>query len=94
MRTTYTDAWAMSQPLPTGGFEWVDPPSIQTILDHPDKTDKGYILEVDLEYPSNLHHKHNAYPLAPARTSGGSQRMNVGLPTTHISGYILWGRIE
>ena len=27
----------------------------------------GYILEVDLEYPKNLHNKHNHYPLAPKK---------------------------
>ena len=25
----------------------------------------GYELEVDLEYPKNLHYAHNDYPLAP-----------------------------
>jgi hypothetical protein len=26
---------------------------------------EGYILEVDLEYPSHLHDVHNCHPLAP-----------------------------
>ena len=29
-----------------------------------DTTDKSYILEVDLEYPSNIHDVHSDYPLA------------------------------
>ena len=28
------------------------------------KTDVGYLLEVNLEYPSELHELHNNYPLA------------------------------
>ena len=40
---------------------------IQTILDHPDKTDKRYMLEVDLKYPSNIHYEHNADSLARKR---------------------------
>ena len=28
---------------------------------------KGWILEVDLEYPAQLHDAHNDYPLAPEK---------------------------
>ena len=59
--------WAMSQPLPVGGFEWL--PACQ--LPHWDFICEddgiGCILEVDLEYPKNLHDTHNEYPLAPER---------------------------
>ena len=53
--------WAMSQPLPTGGFEQVDvnPNEISELAT---KTDKGYILEVDVSYPKELHNQHNDLP--------------------------------
>ena len=37
----------------------------ETILNLPDEDDRGYILEVDLEYPKNLHDEHNDYPFFP-----------------------------
>ena len=30
-----------------------------------DDDDTGYILEVDLEYPREMRHLHNDYPMAP-----------------------------
>ena len=53
--------WAMSHPLPTGGFRWVDvnPNEISELAT---RTDKGYILEVDVSYPKELHNPHNVLP--------------------------------
>ena len=61
----------MSQYLPTGGFEWVSlqNPSpeywTQFIQEQQDEQDKGYMVEVDLQYPTELHDLHDTYPLAP-----------------------------
>ena len=53
--------WVMSQPLPTGGFRWVDvnPNKISELSAH---TDKGYILDIDVSYPKELHNPHNDLP--------------------------------
>ena len=53
--------WAMSQPLPTGGFGWVDV-NPNEISESATRTDKGYILEVDVSYPKELHNPHNDLP--------------------------------
>ena len=52
---------AMSQLLPTGGFRWVSikPNEIGEIAAH---TDIGYLLEVDVGYPGELHDSHNDLP--------------------------------
>ena len=58
--------WAMSQCLPTGRFKWLTQKQISKLelqnlaLD----SKRGMSLEVDLEYPSELHDLHNDYPLA------------------------------
>ncbi|XP_065653011.1 uncharacterized protein LOC136080322 [Hydra vulgaris] len=54
--------WAMSKPLPTHGFKWMDENEIENWKSVP------CILEVDLDYPESLHDEHNDYPLAPERT--------------------------
>ena len=51
----------MSQPLPTRGFKWVDikPDDACKLVSD---TNKGYILEVDICYPRELHDYHNDLP--------------------------------
>ena len=37
---------------------------------------KGWILEVDLEYPAYLHDAHNDYPLAPEKKAIKTEQMS------------------
>ena len=67
----YVDAnnlygWAMSQSLPTDGFKWKEPEDVDLYSYNKD-SDKGLLLEVDLDYPEELHDTHNDYPLAPEK---------------------------
>ena len=58
--------WAMSQPLPTHGFEWVENITKTQVLNIIEgNSAKGYIFDVDLIYPKHLWENHNDYPLAP-----------------------------
>lgn len=58
--------WAMSQSLPEGKFEWmenVENINVENLLDSiPENSNTGYIMVVDLEYPSELHDIHNHLP--------------------------------
>ena len=57
----------MSQYLPVGNFRWMTNKEINKIDLGKYKTDgkKELILEVDLEYPQELHDLRNDYPVAP-----------------------------
>ena len=61
--------WAMSQYFPTGNFKWMTDKKISKIDLGKYKAygKKGLILEVDLEYPRELHDIHNDYPVAPEK---------------------------
>jgi hypothetical protein len=54
--------------LPLNNFEWLPKYHMSTFNVENVNLDgeKGYILEVDLEYPEELHYLHNDFPLAPA----------------------------
>ena len=61
--------WAMSQYLPTGNFKWLTKEQIKktNLANYSEEHDEGLILEVDLDYPQELHDLHNDYPLAPEK---------------------------
>ena len=61
--------WAMSQYLPTGNFKWMTDKEISKINPGKYNADgkKGLILEVDLEYPQELHYMQNDYPVCPEK---------------------------
>ena len=61
---------AMSMKVPTHGFKWLTSGEMEKLFNNQvvqiwEKT--PCILEVDLEYPENLHDLHNDYPFCPER---------------------------
>ena len=60
---------AMSQKLPYRNFTFIREEKFnefnQDFIMKYNNTKFGYVYEVDLEYPFELHDLHNAYPLAP-----------------------------
>ena len=62
----------MSEKLPVGNFKWIEKDDISKfdekfIKNYDENSDKGYILEVDVEYPKNLHKLHSDLPFLPER---------------------------
>lgn len=59
--------FAMSEYLPYADFEWVETVELYEIdlLNIRDDSDVGYIFEVDIDYPLELHELHKELPLLP-----------------------------
>jgi hypothetical protein len=73
---TYLDAnnlygKAMSLPLPTGGFQQIDPtPWTSSKISSTSSTaPTGYVFQVDLDYPAHLHNLHNDLPFCVSKQS-------------------------
>lgn len=51
--------------LPVGQFRWLNEKEVETfsLSEPPGTPDKGYILEIDVEYPTELHDRFNDLPL-------------------------------
>ena len=60
----------MFQKLPVDCFKWkknISKLDEKFIKNYDGNSDKGHILEVDVEYPKNLHDLHNDFPFLPKR---------------------------
>lgn len=58
---------AMSQAMPINSFKWLSKQKVKKfdVSKVPNDSPVGYICEIDIEYPSNLHDHHNDLPLLP-----------------------------
>ena len=65
----------MSESPPYGEFKWLENFDGFGMMIIDEKSKTGYILEVDLEYPDELHELHNDYPLAPEKLAVSSDML-------------------
>ena len=79
---TYLDknnlnGWSMSEYLPYEKLEWLENTDEFNVITINEKSDVGYILEVDLEYTKELHELHNDYPLAPEKLAVSNNMLSI-----------------
>lgn len=74
---------SMSEYLPYANFEWIENFSTIDFTKIPDDSPEGFILEVDFEYPKELHELHKDLPLCPEHfIPPGSKNKTPKLMTT------------
>ena len=56
---------SMSEPLPYDEIKFDNNVNLEDILNTPDDSDIGYLIEVDLTYPDNIKEKTKNFPFAP-----------------------------
>ena len=62
--------WAMSQKLPVKNFEQIEGTSQfndDFVKNYNEKSDQGYFLEVDTQYPEKFNDFHNDLPFLPEK---------------------------
>ena len=68
--------WTMSVCLSYERFEWSKNVDEFDVMSLSEKRPVGYFLEVDFEYPDELHELHNDYPLAPKKLPVSSDMLS------------------
>ncbi|XP_011859942.1 PREDICTED: uncharacterized protein LOC105557336 [Vollenhovia emeryi] len=61
--------WAMCESLPYAQFQWVSDVESVDVMSVTADSDIGYIMEVNLAYPRELHDAHADLPFCPTRAS-------------------------
>ena len=62
--------WAKSQKLPVNGFKWIKDLfhfNEDFLKNYDENSNKGYFLEVDVEYPKKLFNSHKDFSFLPER---------------------------
>ena len=72
LNTNNLYGWAMLQKLLVGDFKWIEKDNLSKldgkfIKNYDVDSDIGYLLEVDVHYPKNLHRLHSDLPFLPER---------------------------
>lgn len=79
--------------LPCGDFEWVDPESVD-LMEVRDDSEVGYIAEVDINIPEELHDYFNSYPPLPEKqTPPGSKFPKLLATLSNKSHYVIHYRV-
>ena len=68
--------WAMSEYLPYEGFKWLKNIDKFNVMSISEKSPIGYFLEVELEYPDELHELHSDYSFAPEKLAVSSDMLS------------------
>ena len=77
------NGWAMIQTLPTGNFWWVKNVEKHDFFLIPDDCTFGYILEVDLQYPEDIHDAHKNLPLCAEHVAVPDSKQRKLMTTLH-----------
>ncbi|XP_043949537.2 uncharacterized protein LOC122818670 [Drosophila biarmipes] len=86
------DDWAMSQPLPFSNFSFLNDKQIHQFdaTKISSDADVGYVLEVDLEYPTDLYRSHDGLPFCPQnRTLSSGYHQIVTADFSHKKNYVI-----
>ena len=68
--------WSMSEYLPYEEFKWLENVDEFDVNSINEKSEIGYFLKVDLEYPDQLHELHNEYLLTPEKLAISSDMLS------------------
>ena len=84
----------MSQKLPIGNFKWIEKYDVSKfdenfIKNYDENSDNGYIFEVDVEYPENIHKLHSDLPFLPERMNEINKCTKLVYTTQNKENYVI-----